>query len=646
MNRLKKFVKKNFYFLTGFAAFGIYFLTHARTVLQIDAGELAAVQATLGIAHPTGYPLFTVLGFLVSQIPFPITEIHKLNLLASVWVAISAGIFSYTVKYTLDNIVYFRKDEKPVKQSKKKKQKEVKADKDFAPIDETTKLLAAFGSAFLLAFSRTYWIQSTAVEVYSLHVLLLCLIWLVVLRSYIRNSEEIHENEWFLVAIALALSFSNHLTTLLVLPGIAYIFFSLYKFEKSSYIRLAKMIFVFLLLLIGIYAYLPIRALQEPSLNWGNPIDFERIYRHVSGHQYRVWLFSSFDSASKQLSYFIKNLPSEFNVNLLLIVIGLFYSFKVARRMFYFLLISFLFTVFYSINYDIHDIDSYFLLAYVSLAFFAAFGIIKLAHILDDKNLGKNLSIIVVTVFVLVQATLNYGKVDESDNFLLKDYTISALNSTGPDGLILTYQWDFFISPSYYFQYVENHRNDVKIIDKELLRRSWYYKQMRKNMPDIYSSLEVDIEEFQELLAPFERSQVFDAQALEMKFRKIQTDLIGRNIKNRPVYIAPELVENELKKGELVLPPGYEIIPDLFFFRVVDTKAYVEAPDPNFEIRVPDRDDYYTQFVENVVGSMLVRRAMYEMQFDKTERAKVYISKLQQTFPNYPIPAGLAEVMR
>jgi hypothetical protein len=46
--------KKYFYVLTGFIVFIIYLFTLAPSVVQIDSGELAAVQGTLGIAHPTG----------------------------------------------------------------------------------------------------------------------------------------------------------------------------------------------------------------------------------------------------------------------------------------------------------------------------------------------------------------------------------------------------------------------------------------------------------------------------------------------------------------------------------------------------------------------------------------------------------------
>ena len=45
------------------------------------------------------------------------------------------------------------------------------------------------------------------------------------------------------------------------------------------------------------------------------------------------------------------------------------------------------------------------------------------------------------------------------------------------------------------------------------------------------------------------------------------TDLVGTNINNGDFYIAPELFENEMQKGEFTLPTGYTLVPDLFLFQ-------------------------------------------------------------------------------
>jgi hypothetical protein len=91
------------------------------------------------------------------------------------------------------------------------------------------------------------------------------------------------------------------------------------------------MLLIFIPVLILFYSYLPIRASQNPLLNWGNPVDLERIIRHISGKQYQVWLFSSTESAKKQLNIFLL-LPIEFSVNLFIALVGLVYSFVLSKK--------------------------------------------------------------------------------------------------------------------------------------------------------------------------------------------------------------------------------------------------------------------------------------------------------------------------
>ena len=115
----------------SFLVFLIYLLTIAPSVIQIDSGELAAVQLTLGIAHPTGYPLFTILGCLFSLIPLPFTKIFQMNLLAAIYTASAVGIFVTVVKTILDNLDFFNlKADSIPKKAKRidKKKKEIKTE--------------------------------------------------------------------------------------------------------------------------------------------------------------------------------------------------------------------------------------------------------------------------------------------------------------------------------------------------------------------------------------------------------------------------------------------------------------------------------------------------------------------------------------
>ena len=117
MERIKAFFLQYYSELTALFVFIVYLTTLAPSVVNIDSGELATVQITLGIAHPTGYPLFTMLGYLWQIIPLPFTAIFKANLLAAVFTSLAIWIFTKSAYLMLSNIPL----QKPKNISKKKR---------------------------------------------------------------------------------------------------------------------------------------------------------------------------------------------------------------------------------------------------------------------------------------------------------------------------------------------------------------------------------------------------------------------------------------------------------------------------------------------------------------------------------------------
>lgn len=630
-------------------AFIFFLITIAPSVIQIDTGELATVQATLGIAHPTGYPLFTILGYIFSLLPLPFSKVFQLNLLAAIYCSIAVSIFTYSAKLILDNLSGFQFSKAVKEKSKKKKS----ADKTqiqivISPLElsETVKIISSVFSGLFLALSKTFWFQSTSVEVYSLHLLLISIIILELINAFLfADKEKSISKYWIIFAVTLALGFTNHMTTLLIIPGVAYLYFTQNGFKTRSIKQIIFMLLIFFPILILVYSYLPIRASQNPAMNWGNPIEWERIVRHISGQQYQVWLFSSTEAAAKQFNYFVGNLPEEFSLTLVIVLVGLIVSFLKARKFFIFNLVVFLSTVLYSINYDINDIDSYFLLAYISLSFFAVFGISQIILSAANNKMKIAIPISLLIIFLGIQFYSNYGTVNQRNNYVYEDYTKALLNSVPENSVVFSYQWDYFISESYYFQLVENFRKDVIVVDKELLRRSWYYNQLNTNHAGLLTGVKPEINQFLEALRPFEREEQFNPNLLENNYRKIMTGLVATNIDKHNYFIAPEIVNGEMRRGEFQLPQGYTLVPHLFLFKVVNTTNYVEAPLPEFKIIFPVVKDKYLTELEKIIGDMLIRRALYELQFNQTEKAKVYAKKVVTDFPDVSLPPALSKLI-
>jgi hypothetical protein len=72
-------------------AFGIYLRTLMPSIGFWDTAEAQTVPHTLSIFHPTGFPTYTMLGWLWSQIP--IGEVaYRMNLLSAVCLSLASGL--------------------------------------------------------------------------------------------------------------------------------------------------------------------------------------------------------------------------------------------------------------------------------------------------------------------------------------------------------------------------------------------------------------------------------------------------------------------------------------------------------------------------------------------------------------------------
>jgi hypothetical protein len=634
-------------------AFVIYLLTLAPTVGFIDSGELAAVATTLGIAHPTGYPFFTLIGWLFTRLPIGGSEIYKLNLMSALFCSIGTFVFYKMLVFlaglssrqfskvgTRDSVGMQRKDKTKGKDKSRGMSKTER-------LGKSEILIGASVGTIALAFSNTYWCQAVGVEVYSLHCLLVVTILYLFLKAVssaglaasvsrgLDSSKDRKrprfwqwlqgERYWLFFALTLGLSFANHLTTILLALGFLYLFFATQGINKTAFRRIVLMAAPFLLGL-SLYLYLPIRAGQDPSLNWGNPTTLERFLWHLSGKQYRVWFFESTEAAVKQFSYFIQALPKEFAyLALLLVIAGIWKLLRLHRKLFYFTLLLFLACVGYSINYDIHDIDSYFLLAYITTAIWIGLGAVQLAPIFKPTSV-RSLVAAILLLSVLITPVMNYSAVNESKNYLVEDYTMNLFGSIEPNGIILTYQWDYFVSSSLYFQTVEKRRQDIIVIDKELLRRSWYFNQLRTSYPWLVEKSQNEIDAFLRELYKFEHDLPYDANVIEARYVGMINSFIDRNIGTRPIYVMPEI------EGQF--GSKYQRVPEGLAFRLYNDNLYHEVARIDLRFRDDKRTGRLINGIKGMYPSMLTNRGIYDAQHGMVREASTYFDRALKLDPS------------
>jgi hypothetical protein len=578
-------------------ALAVYLSTLTPGVTFIDSGELATVASTLGIAHPTGYPLFTLVGWLFSKIPVAQEQIVRLNIMAAVFCAAGIFFFVLLLDLLLDRI------------SRRKGE---------GSIDAGLRLPAAAGAGLLLAFSETYWSQALAVEVYSLHLLLLALVLLTFCQAaFGEEGADMTEHRWLLFAFLLGLSFTNHMTTILLAPGLLYLYFWTQGWGKASWFRVLRMAVPFAAAL-SLYIYLPVRAAQSPLLDWGYPATLERFLWHVSGKQYRVWIFSSMDAAGKQLQYFINSVPAEHAyVGLILAVVGLPLLWRRDRRVFICTVLLFVGCVFYSINYDIHDIDSYFLLAYLCIALWAGYGLYQIGLWLL-KGSVRAASVRTGLLFLpgIVAVVLNLGKVNQRDNHLVEDYTMNMFASLQPGALVFSYQWDYWVSASYYFQLVDGMRPDLVVIDKELLRRSWYLRQLGSRYPWLIQRSREEVDGFLREVDKFEHDLPYDPDVIQARYVRMIASFIDRNLQDRPVYVTSEI--------EPEFTAGLQRVPEGLAQRLYRDTLFHPTTFPPLEYRAFPRKGREEDMIRRLYAEALAARAYYYVKHDRAEAERCF----------------------
>lgn len=610
--------------LVAAVAAAVYAFTLCPSIDKIDAGELAAVQLTGGVAHPTGYPLFTLAGFLFSKIPMGIPKILQLNLLAMLYVTASV----FFVCKTLLLLLPMLREQKVAGKSVKGKS-DANRQADVSVIPSPFVWLGAMAGSLCYAFSLTVWEQATSTEVYSLQALVLSLIFFTTARAL---QEPDSTGRWIAVALAFGFSLANHITAGLLALSLIFIYFAVCGFTAASLRRSGFMIAAALGAVVLLYLWLPLSSGGDPAFNWGNIEDFRSFKYHITGGQFSSFLQGGENAegaaSAENLELFFSNLLQQWHVVVLLFslfgfVLLCVYHWKLALWM----ALAFGVTVLWVIRYNIKDIGPYYLAAHLVIGLLAGVAIAfsDLGRIKKVSAGVQKAAFSVCAIGALACVGLlagrNFSKADKSGLYFYEDYARAALQSLPPNAILVTYQFDWLVSPSYYLQAAEQFRPDVTIIDYQMFRnRPWYVNHIRRNFPEVYQKLQPDIDAFKEALTPFHYGEPFDGTLLGTTFPKIWFRLMDERSMGRPVYLGPELLNIELRqKREVGLPVGFDLVPELFFYRVVNEiqrQSYLPMKENPGRIRFSATEDpYYTGTIRTFLAELAALRARYEQQF-------------------------------
>jgi len=477
-----KFLNSNYtiFSLSVIISLLVYIITLSRTVNFIDSGELIICGYLYGIPHPTGYPLYVNL-IRFFQILSPLTPVLTANLFSAFVSSLSAGFIALTVKRKFG----------------------------FFP-----SLIAAV----FFAFHLITWNISTETEVYSLSALLISVL------LYLASERE-DKKKYLLIFYISGLALTNHL---FVIGAVIPIFLiSIIKFRKNK----SKLIILpFLLFFAGLslYFFLYIRSAQSPVMDWGGVSrGYKYLYWHITGRQYQVWMFSEgfsqiFNNFKILLFLLFKNLYFPI---LVFSIAGFIYLFKKSKIVFSIMILTCILNLLYSSLYKIPDIDSYLLPTVIVFSIMTGFGIGYLSKKISFKYLPAIASLILIFPFIYY-----FPQFNKKNTYLAYDYAKSILDflpdsSVYIDNVPGSIAWDE-VSPIMYLQLIEKYRDDVIVIDKELLRRSWYVKKINRTYPELAVFWAEDLAVYLRQLESWENGENLDVILLQSSFEKLLESLV------------------------------------------------------------------------------------------------------------------------
>jgi hypothetical protein len=463
VSRLISHVRTRWVWMTLLAGvLTVYLLTLAPGTLGGDPGELQFVPYILSMPHPTGTPLYCLLGKLWSMLPLSPSVAWRMNLLAAVSASL-AVVMVYHCVYMLF--------ERPV---------------------------PALAAALSLALSLTFWEQALLADKYAFNALMVSLVITLALRwGKTRAPSTLN-----LLALTYGLSLTHHRTMALFAPSLlAYVWWherrALWR-DGRRLLRLALLCAVPLFL----YLYLPwAESRNLPPGTW-HPRTARQWFDYLFDTGRTGLVYVDPADLGEMLSFYVRTLRSDFTwVGMLLGMGGLVWQFLAPQQFLapggggpsafarrwpdgVFLLVNYVLQAFLAANHHVPRHWVYFIPSFVIFALWMGGGLSAISFLtrlrerapsIMQKGIGITLTLAMLAWPLLPfyeryrplrEAHLGAGVLDVWRQTLKQGHMGDRLGEAIADveaNAIIVCDWEQ-ATPLWYFQQVEGLRPDVQIV--------------------------------------------------------------------------------------------------------------------------------------------------------------------------------------
>ena len=449
--------------LVGIPALALYWRTLMPDVGFWDTGEFQAIGPVLGIAHPTGYPAYTILAWVASVVLQPFgNEAFRANLLSAILAATAAGLVAAAVTRV------------------------------------TGRIVIGVATGVALAVSIEAWSIGLRADPHALHLMLAAALLLLLVVWQDRINAGAPADRWlFAAAITFGVSLANHGLTLLLAPGIAIFVLA----TQPGILRRPRLIVAcaagLALTTMALYAYLPIRSAMNPVLDYANPETWDGFRYLVFAEQFRG-TFRALPDIFEALRTIGNETLTQLGVFAPLAIVGVFAA--AWRRPALMLLLAAWFVInwLFALGYVNADIGRYYLVPLLAAAVFGGIGAgaaVDAVMTLWARTRGPAetaatemevepnrdaadrrgravgfpglLLAALVAVALIAPPVLSvpdrFDNVDASNDFLARRW-LTTVTEALPENAVVVSWWSYSTT-LWYGKYVDHLRPDVTVID-------------------------------------------------------------------------------------------------------------------------------------------------------------------------------------
>jgi len=414
----------------------VYLLTLCPTVYVEGSGELIGATYLLGTPHPTGYPLFCLLGRLIAAILPLASPALEINAASAFTGALAVGALAALL------------------------------------VQRGCLAWISLGASLAFAFSSTFWSQVVIAEVYGLSTLAA----VGVMGLGLGAAQRVGNQRWLvLTAYAAGLGVTTHLNHLLILPGLvavlAWQWYSLKGRDAGGgpVVWLVSKLVIAAAFGYSLILYLPVRNGRGPGFHWGDLDSPRLVWEHINGALYRSSFFSlPLEGILLNAQRLWQQSTTEFSPLLLPVVAwGIWVGARTDRSATIVIGSGVALNLLLATNYhrDPNGLAVFFLPAFLGAAVFLGFGLDSLARRLTAAVASKNAPRLVGLLVGLVVLAGNAGAADRSGNRIAHIYGSDILTGLPPRAILIT-EGDAVSYVLDYLWRVEGIRPDVLLYNR------------------------------------------------------------------------------------------------------------------------------------------------------------------------------------